>query len=125
MREIEVWAGLDGKRQAGVLSTRQVHGKDIFSFAYTDTWLTGRNIHLLDPDLRLFRGPQYTSPEKSNFGLFLDSSPDRWGRLLMRRREAINARKEKRPVKNLSESDFLMGVYDENRMGALRFREVG
>ena len=56
------------------------------------------------------------------FGLFLDSSPDRWGRTLMRRREIINAHVEKRPSRTLTEADFLMGIYDGNRMGALRFK---
>lgn len=52
----------------------------------------------------------------------LDSSPDRWGRMLMHRREAINARLEHRPNRVLTEADYLLGVYDENRMGALRFK---
>ncbi|MGB3222768.1 MAG: HipA domain-containing protein, partial [Desulforhopalus sp.] len=57
-----------------------------------------------------------------NFGLFLDSSPDRWGRVLMQRREAQQARAEERNVRPLLESDYLLGVYDGLRMGALRFR---
>lgn len=48
----------------------------------------------------------------------MDSSPDRWGRLLMRRREAMLARKENL----LLETNYLLGVYDEHRMGALRFK---
>ncbi len=60
--------------------------------------------------------------KKSNFGIFLDSSPDRWGRLLMRRREAALARQEKRTEKLLLESDYLLGVYDGHRMGGIRFR---
>jgi len=59
---------------------------------------------------------------KPNFGLFLDSSPDRWGRTLMKKREAIKAREEKQKAKPLFESDFLLGVNDETRMGALRFK---
>jgi serine/threonine-protein kinase HipA len=58
-----------------------------------------------------------------NFGLFLDSSPDRWGRVLMRRREALLSRMENRPQKTLLPSDYLLGVYDEHRMGALRFKD--
>ena len=54
--------------------------------------------------------------------MFLDSSPDRWGRMLMRRREAINARLENRPSRTLTEADYLLGIYDGNRMGALRFK---
>ena len=40
----------------------------------------------------------------------------------MRRREAIRARNEERSPSPLQESDYLLGVYDETRMGAIRFR---
>ncbi|MEI6387683.1 MAG: type II toxin-antitoxin system HipA family toxin, partial [Spirochaetota bacterium] len=73
----------------------------------------------LDPALSLYRGPQYAGSDRPNFGLFLDSSPDRWGRALMLRREAILARREGRAPRRLGESDFLLGVHDQNRMGAL------
>jgi serine/threonine-protein kinase HipA len=79
---------------------------------------------MLDPDLFLYRGRQYTPLDKNLFGLFSDSCPDRWGRLLMQRREAIIARKENRKPTKLNESDYLLGVYDEARMGALRFRLI-
>ena len=62
--------------------------------------------------------------EKTNFGIFLDSSPDRWGRVLLRRREAALARLEKRASNNLTELDFLLGVFDGNRMGGLRFKRT-
>jgi serine/threonine-protein kinase HipA len=75
--------------------------------------------------LRLYKGPQYVGMEKPNFGLLLDSSPDRWGRVLMSRHEAIIARKEGRAARRLGESDYLLGVCDKNRMGALRFKESG
>jgi serine/threonine-protein kinase HipA len=76
----------------------------------------------LDPDLQLFPGRQFLRDEKPNFGLFLDSSPDRWGRVLMKRREAIIARNERRKAETLYESDFLLGVFDGSRMGGLRFK---
>ena len=59
---------------------------------------------------------------KTLFGVFADSCPDRWGRLLMRRREAELARREERKPRKLGESDYLLGVYDKARMGALRFK---
>ncbi|MDR3189557.1 MAG: HipA domain-containing protein [Prevotellaceae bacterium] len=70
----------------------------------------------------LYSGIQYLRDEKRNFGVFLDSSPDRWGRVLMDRCESILARMENRPRLHLSESDYLLGVFDEQRMGALRFK---
>ena len=55
--------------------------------------------------------PQFLTEGKSNFGVFLDSCPDRWGRVLMDRREAdLWQKKEKRPPHKLFESDYLLGV---------------
>ncbi|MDO4552975.1 MAG: type II toxin-antitoxin system HipA family toxin [Bacillota bacterium] len=106
----------------GVLRSSLVRGTESFSFEYAPEWLTSPNSSFtLDPDLSLFRGRQYTPLNKRLFGLFADSCPDRWGRLLMTRKEAIDARKENRKPRKLMDSDFLLGVYDEARMGALRF----
>ena len=49
--------------------------------------------------------------------------PDRWGRTLMRRYERRMAAGEKRAPRILREVDFLLGVNDEIRVGALRFAE--
>jgi hypothetical protein len=76
----------------------------------------------LDPHLGFYKGKQYLPEEKNNFGIFLDSSPDRWGRLLMRRREAWQAKEERRDERTLFESDFLLGVFDGHRMGGVRFK---
>ena len=107
----------------GTLYSEIIREKEIFSFEYSDEWLTSNYAQIIDPDLQLYKGPQYLGNKKENFGIFLDSSPDRWGRLLMRRREAAYARLEKRNEKTLFESDYLLGVFDEHRMGALRFKE--
>ena len=97
-------------------------GKQIVSFEYADEWLNDLNNNIsLDPDIRLFKGRQYVPSDRLLFGAFEDSCPDRWGRLLMKRREAIMARKEKRKPRSLTEIDYLIGVYDETRMGGLRF----
>lgn len=116
------WLGLENPEQMGILSSELLRGKEIFSFEYDKDWLKNRHTQLLDPDLGFYSGVQYLRDEKSNFGLFLDSSPDRWGRVLMKRREAILAKTEGRPVNKLYESDFLLGVYDMHRMGAFRFK---
>ena len=123
-RTIYVYAGWHGleNRRIGILSASYVRGKEIFSFEYDEEWLQSGASFNLDPNLQLYRGPQYNNDEQPNFGMFLDSSPDRWGRVLMKRREAIIARKEKRKPVNLFESDFLLGVYDPLRMGGLRFK---
>lgn len=117
------WEGLGGPTQIGILYTQLLRGKEIFSFEYDHSWLTNSHAQALDPDLQLFSGIQYLNdPNKSNFGLFLDSSPDRWGRVLMLRREAALARQEKRQANKLFETDFLLGVFDGHRMGGLRFK---
>lgn len=116
------WKKLNGPNFMGTLSVSHTKGREVFSFSYLKEWLEGGKAQNLDPDLQLFSGPQYLSSEKKNFGIFLDSSPDRWGRVLMDRREAIMAKQENRKIKNLFEEDYLLGVYDEHRMGAFRFK---
>lgn len=97
--------------------------REHFAFEYNHDWLRSADRRfVLDPDLSLYNGRQYTPMDKNIFGMFADSCPDRWGRMLMKRREAIIAKKEERKPRNLNESDFLLGVYDEARMGALRFK---
>jgi serine/threonine-protein kinase HipA len=117
------WTGMKEPVFMGELKAEYSRGKEIFSFSYSDSWLKSRYSQILDPELQLYSGSQYASDEKHNFGVFLDSSPDRWGRILMKRHEAALARSEFRIEKTLRESDYLLGVFDGHRMGALRFKE--
>ena len=117
------WKEVKGSRLMGILTAEIVRGKEVFSFEYDKEWLQSGFSQDLDPDLQMFSGPQYLNDQsKSNFGLFLDSSPDRWGRVLMQRREAAQARLEERLPRKLFESDYLLGVYDSHRMGGIRFK---
>ncbi len=116
------WIGLNHPHFMGTLTANQIRGKEIFSFQYDDEWLKSGKTKILDPDLSLFSGFQHLRDEKLNFGMFLDSSPDRWGRVLMKRREIALAKQEERKARTLFESDFLLGVYDPLRMGGLRFK---
>ncbi|MEZ6097220.1 MAG: HipA domain-containing protein [Pirellulaceae bacterium] len=126
-REIHVygdWQELGECQRIGLMRVNRVHGRETFSFEYDPEWLAGNNTLVLDPELSLFLGPQYLNDrDKANFGLFLDSSPDRWGQIIMKRREALVARQEARAPNALLQSDFLLGVHDEQRMGGLRFKE--
>ena len=125
MKEIAVyadWIGLPETSEMGILRSQQLRGEEVFSFEYAESWLKSGFAQEVDPDLKLYEGPQYINDDKPNFGLFLDSSPDRWGRMLMERREAILSRKTGQAKKRLTESDYLLGVNDETRMGALRFK---
>lgn len=118
------WDGLPEGMLMGQLHSELLRGKEVFSFEYAADWLSTNFAQMLDPDLAFSKGLQYLSVDKSNFGLFLDSSPDRWGRVLLRRRDAALARLEKRAPNNLTELDFLLGVFDGNRMGGLRFKQT-
>lgn len=118
----ENWTESDPKL-IGKLYVSYIRGKEQFSFEYETEWLKSPTAnYLLDPDLSLYNGRHYAPMDKTLFGVFADSCPDRWGRLLMRRREAELARREERKPKKLGESDYLLGVYDKARMGALRFK---
>lgn len=116
------WRGLKEASLMGVLFVSTAKGKESFSFEYADAWLKSGFSQMIDPDLQLYSGAFFPRDDKPNFGVFLDSCPDRWGRVLMQRREAAIAKQEGRAVNKLLESDFLLGVYDEHRMGALRFK---
>ncbi|WP_236627712.1 HipA domain-containing protein [Caulobacter sp. B11] len=59
------------------------------------------------------------------FGSIGDSAPDTWGRRLMQRAERRQAERDGRPVRALSDADYLLGVADVSRLGALRFRRPG
>lgn len=117
------WDFLEEAQLMGWLTSQRVRGKEIFSFEYTESWVNHQNpILSLDPNLGFYKGKQFLPEENNNFGIFLDSSPDRWGRLLMRRREAWQAQQEGRDERTLFESDFLLGVFDGHRMGGVRFK---
>ncbi|MPX89209.1 type II toxin-antitoxin system HipA family toxin [Salinivibrio sp. VYel1] len=104
----------------GTLRASRIRGKEHFSFCYDKTWLKSKYASQIDPCLHLYSGEQHAEDDK-NFKIFLDSCPDRWGRLLMQRREAVIARIEGRRANTLYETDYLLGVHDSFRMGALRF----
>ena len=115
------WIGMEEPKCIGVLSAQQAKGKKAFSFEYDTTWLKSDKKFLLDPDISFFSGVQYPN-QKSNFGIFLDSMPDTWGRTLMKRKAAQEAKASQLKTPILYDIDYLLGVYDESRMGALRFK---
>jgi len=116
------WTELNSPFLMGCLHTQTIRGQEMFSFEFTPDWLKSKSGHILDPDLKFYAGRQYAHSAKTNFGIFLDSAPDRWGRQLLRRREAIRARKAGRAVRRLAESDYLLEIHDATRMGAIRFK---
>lgn len=115
------WLETQEPQFVGILSAHQGKGRRTFSFEFETNWISSQKPFMFDPDILWNTGLQY--PVKKNiFGIFNDSMPDTWGRTLMKRREAQLAKEENRSAKNLNELDFLLGVNDESRMGALRFK---
>ena len=120
---LEVWLDCDlgPACPVGTLA----HDRGQIRFYYNSDWLRDPRAFALDPDLSLDDAPFFPRPELGNFGIFMDSSPDRWGQTLMKRREALLAKDEKRTPRTLYAWDFLIGVQDFTRQGALRFRLEG
>lgn len=120
---VEVWLDadfLESPLQIGVLS----HDRGTVRFAYQEAWLRHRLAFPVDPDLTLGGGTFHPDPELGNFRVFDDSAPDRWGQTLMKRREALAAKDEGRAPRTLYAWDYLLGVQDLTRQGALRYRRV-
>ena len=120
---LEVW--LDCNLAPACLVGSLAHDRGQIRFRYDRAWLERPHAFALDPDLSLDDAPFFPKPELGNFGVFLDSAPDRWGQTLMKRREALQAKDEQRPARNLYAWDYLIGVQDLTRQGALRFRLAG
>lgn len=117
------WESIENPQLMGCLLAQKIRGREVFSFEYNENWLKENfSSFYLDPNLGFYKGKQFLLEDKTNFGIFTDSSPDRWGRLLMRRREALQAKEESRQESLLFESDYLLGVFDKHRMGAIRFK---
>jgi serine/threonine-protein kinase HipA len=108
--------------RVGTLFHAANHGNSVFSFAYDPNWLRRPNTFEIDPDLQLHTAESYPGQPTGVFRIFTDSAPDRWGRLLLDRRETLKAREEQRKARTQTEWDYLLGVHDICRMGALRFR---
>lgn len=115
------WQGMSDPLKMGVLSAQEARGHLAWSFSYDKEWLYSQSQLQLDPDLQWFSGPQYSPVKKPNFGMFLDSMPDTWGRTLMQKREAL-LKPEGEQRRRLTDVDYLLGVHDPARMGGLRFK---
>lgn len=126
MKKLYVYADFDwlkGIELIGELGYESLRGSDSYSFTFHDEWLRNHGDLYLSQDLNNYPGPQYTQLGRDIFGCFSDALPDRWGRVLMLRREQIAAMEENRPVRRLSSFHFLTGIDDFSRMGGFRFKE--
>lgn len=103
----------------GTLFQNIRHGQEAVSFSYSESYLHNPRAFALSPDLPLGAGA-FHSRGMHDLRAFADCMPDRWGRNLLLREERVKAREESRTQRALFETDFLTGVSDETRQGALR-----
>jgi serine/threonine-protein kinase HipA len=126
MTDFEIHLSLEGgTRLIGRARCNRARGKETVHFEYADDWLLDAERFALEPGLPLTRGGFQPPTGQAMHGSLGDSAPDTWGRRLMQRAERRQAEREGRVVRTLMESDYLLGVADETRLGALRFRPVG
>jgi len=105
----------------GTLGFDTIRGNAAYQWEFNSQWLQVHRQMLLSGDLQNAGGPQYVSGHL--FGFLQDAMPDRWGRRLIDKRERLLAAREGRPVKHLTDIDYLTQIDDTTRMGALRLRE--
>jgi serine/threonine-protein kinase HipA len=126
MADFEVHIDLEGRtRPIGLARSNRVRGQETILFEYDASWLSDPAKFSLEPALALTRGAFAPPAGLATFGSIGDSAPDTWGRRLMQRAERRLADRERRAIRTLTESDYLLGVADETRLGALRFRRIG
>jgi serine/threonine-protein kinase HipA len=116
---------LGAPARVGALTWDAAYPDRAATFEYDQTWLRGTRALILDPRLALYGGAQNPATDPPAFGIFRDCAPDRWGRMLLERREAAMATREQRPMRAFQDVDFLLGVHDHLRMGGLRFCRTG
>lgn len=120
---VEVTVEIDGtERAAGTLWVHE-RGGQTATFRYADSYLTAPGSYPLDPVLPAQAGVFHTPPGLAMFSAFSDSAPGRWGENLMRREERERARLIAATPRKLGKADFLLGVRDDTREGAVRFRQ--
>lgn len=126
MKKLYVYADFDWLAQpklVGELTYESLRGNDSYGFKFDNDWLCNFGSLFLSADLNNYPGMQYTQPGRDIFGCLSDSLPDRWGRMLLNRREQITAKNENRQARRLSSFDYLTGIDDFSRMGGFRFKE--
>jgi serine/threonine-protein kinase HipA len=122
MPEVDVIVQIGGEDVlAGRLWSHRRRGRESATFGYSADYLARNDAYELDPMLPLLAGPQQTAAGRATFGAFLDCAPERWGRRLVQRSERLRARREGIAEKSFGEFDYLLGVRDDLRQGALRF----
>jgi serine/threonine-protein kinase HipA len=121
--DVEVYVAVGEQNLlAGRMYPHRRRGIESASFVYNDRYLADPDAYALDPGLPLVTGTLQTPVGRALFGAFADSLPDRWGRTLIQRAERARAKAAATAPHSMSEVDLLLGVRDDLRQGALRFR---
>ncbi len=126
MENLYVYADFDWfdtPELVGHLTYERLRGSGTYGFNFDKEWLKNHGDIILSADIANFIGFQYTK-EDHVFGFISDTLPDRWGTRLLIRKEQAEAKEQGREVRPLYSFDFLKGVDDFTRMGALRFKET-
>ena len=127
-RDLSVYLDLDGKPVlVGRLWARERTGRETSSFTYDPSWISRPGAFALAPSLALAPGPYHAA--KGLLAAFTDPAPDAWGRKLMQRQERARTRSAETGAAKIQPStlfdiDYLAGVDDRTRLGALRFKAV-
>lgn len=122
MTSLEVFLDDGGtSRLVGRAYFTRARGSVSTTFVYDSDYLVSGGTNI-DPGLQLVSGSQH---EAGVVRAFADSAPDRWGRNLIEKSERARAREERRAPRHLDDLDFLLGVSDDTRQGALRYRLPG
>lgn len=105
---------------AGHLHSTVRRGRLRSTFSYSPGYLAAPNAYALEPGLPLTAGTlAFQRPLPRCFD---DAAPDRWGRNLIAKRLRAEAAARGQTPPQLDERDFLLGVSDISRQGALRFK---
>lgn len=121
---VEVVVQIGGQdTPAGRLWAQRRRQTESATFIYHADYLSRPGAYPLDPQLPLTGGQLQTPADRVIFGAFSDCAPDRWGRRLIDRAERDRTEADGTKAHSFAEIDYLLGVRDDLRQGALRFRD--
>jgi serine/threonine-protein kinase HipA len=111
----------------GVLGSSYAGGRNLASswFQYDSSYLARADRYALSPDLPLMPSRTWTASNTNLFGAFADASPDAWGQKLVQAHNTVQLKQGIDVPRGLGDFDFLVGVPDDTRMGALRIAPAG
>ncbi len=133
--QVEVWIG-EVARPVGVLGFMSHGQRQSSTFQYGQDWLADPDHFEISPDLPLLAERQFRKGQSRHDSVFhfalADTEPDGWGcRVIARdhakRRRSASSKgsaRESAVLRPLNELDYLLGVDDVSRVGALRLRDA-